>query len=220
MNKVAILLTILFVIVGILTIRHEEAKHMLEDAMARAEVSADINQNMAVRLVKDGDTFCSGVVVTDHTVLSAGHCVVAAVGNIFEPGFKVEVRKRDNKPTGIFVKPMNASRQMDTGAFTGNVSQFPKVDFVTDPYVLFDLLAEAPYLISCGYPMGADLYCKKLIFLGYNNFGWEIHGQIIPGMSGGPVFLPDGTVIAVNSAVDGENGIVAPIINVPLEPRK
>jgi hypothetical protein len=220
MNKVAILLSILFILAAMFTVRRANEKAALEQAFVQAEVSADVNKDIAVRLVKNGDTFCSGVVVTDSTVITAGHCVVAAVGNIFEPGFKVEVRRRDNEPTGIFVKPMNASRQMDTGAFTGNLTRFPKVPFVTDPYALFDLVKAAPYLISCGYPMGADLYCKRLIFLGFRDFEWSVYGQIIPGMSGGPVMLPDGTVIAVNSAVDGDNALVAPIINLPTEPKQ
>jgi len=156
------------------------------------------------------------VVISDTVVVTAGHCVFAALGNMFQPGFTVEVRRRDAKPTAIIAKPLSASSQMDVGTFSGNFRSLPKVHFLTGPYELYDAVEHAPYLITCGYPMGGDLYCKRTIYLGPREFSWMILGQLIPGMSGGPVMLPDGTAIAVNSAVEGPDSRIAPIINIPM----
>ena len=40
-----------------------------------------------------------------------------------------------------------------------------------------------------------------------------LQAAVIPGMSGGPVLLRDGTVVAVNVAVDGNRAVVSPIYN-------
>lgn len=170
----------------------------------------------AIRLVFNGRTFCSGVVLTNKVIATASHCVMAAF-EMRAAHKRVEIRSREDKPTGIFAEPTWGSPQMDTGIMSGDFHLFPKHQFNLDPYFLQNAVKITPYLIICGYPMGGDLYCVKTYFEGPEGFQWSVPVQMFPGMSGGPGMLPDGTVVSVTSAMDGNHALIAPIINIPLE---
>jgi hypothetical protein len=216
---IAISISLGLIVLGTLSYKAVLAHSELLQAEQEAEISPEANKYVVVRLVTNGETFCSGVVATDYVLITAGHCVIGAMTEMMM-NKQIEVRLADNYPTRIYVQPGTASQQMDTGTLLGNLKTFPHMPIATNPYYLFDRVQKAPYLISCGFPMGAELYCKRLTYVGPIEFNWLTLGQLIPGMSGGPVMLPDGTVIAVNSAVDGDHSRIAPLIGVSLQAPK
>ncbi len=72
-------------------------------------------------------------------------------------------------------------------------------------------------LLACGYPMGGPLYCGTLYYQDMYDFMWATSGVLIPGMSGGPVMLEDGTVVALNISVKDNESMVSPIYNIDAE---
>ena len=47
---------------------------------------------------------------------------------------------------------------------------------------------------------------------------WILKGELLPGMSEGPMMMDDGTVIAINDAVENEFSVVVPLFNTPAKP--
>lgn len=165
----------------------------------------------------DGRTFCSGVVVSENTVITAGHCVVeqSFLGYLVRQG--IEVRAVDGIGRDITTRTTYLSPQMDTATLTGDFSAFEARAVITDIAKLTEAAQTKTIFTSCGYPLGGDIYCSKTQYVGRINFMWLVTGVLLPGMSGGPTMLDDGTVIAINDAVEGEFSIVAPVYNVPVK---
>lgn len=218
-NLTALAVSLSFIGIGTLMYQANKLGWELAEARKQAEVSPTTNVMVSVRLVVNSDTFCSGVIASDTTLITAGHCVIGSMMYLMS-GIKTEIRRSDNKPTGIYATAGSASQQMDTGVMTGDFSSLFHMPVQTDPYKLYDALQHTSYLISCGYPMGGKLYCKRVTYISAAEFSWLVLGQLIPGMSGGPVMLPDGTVVAVNSAVDGGYSRIAPLIGVQILGKK
>ncbi len=168
-----------------------------------------------VRLVDQGRTFCSGTVINDHTILTAAHCVL--VDTMMGPMLNqdpIEIRVDDNISHGVFATAFFASGQMDQALLTGDFKLFEVRNYLSDaPKLTLARTAEGNF-ISCGYPLGGNLYCSNTLFLYNFQFMWRVHGVLLPGMSGGPTMLQDGTVVAVNCAVEGADSIVSPIYNI------
>jgi len=169
-----------------------------------------------VRLVtEEGRTYCSGSVVDDTTVITAGHCVIRQT---FEgPALSaapIEVRADDGVARNTFGKVNYFSPQLDQAVLKGNFSIYKKFKIIDNVAELTALRNRTTDLVACGYPMGGALHCSVLNYLYPDNFMWAVKGVLIPGMSGGPVFMPDGSQIAINDAVSGENSIVSPIYNI------
>lgn len=170
-----------------------------------------------VRLVMEGRTYCSGVVIDDTTVVTAGHCMVQDDG--FQATINhepVEIRAADNKPLRITGKLKSFSQQLDRAVLKGNFKGFYHSNYISDPEKSTSTRVPGNQFISCGYPMGGQLYCSRLIYQHDMGFFLATKGVIIPGMSGGPTMLLDGTVIAINSAVYDDLSLIAPIYNVDL----
>jgi V8-like Glu-specific endopeptidase len=170
-----------------------------------------------VRLVRNGRTTCTGVVVSPTVIITASHCVLedTIVGPMIneEP---IEIRNNDNLPTKIMAKPYAARVQLDQALLFGDFSRFEARAVMTDVRELNKLAHEGQIMTACGYPMGGPMYCSRMHFNELYDFMWAVTGILIPGMSGGPVMLSDGTVVAINVAVHGDQSIVSPIYNIDM----
>ncbi len=169
-----------------------------------------------VRLVRDGRTFCTGVVVSPTTILTALHCVATEspfgpLGISQEP---IEIRTDANQPLGVTAKPYSGRIQLDQAILVGDFKQFGPRPFMSSITDLNKQAQNSVNLIACGYPLGGDLYCSHMYFNNLYDFMWSVQGLLLPGMSGGPVMLEDGTVVALNIEVEGKQSIVSPIYNI------
>lgn len=162
-----------------------------------------------VRLVYDDHTFCTGTIVSDHLLVTAAHC--AAAQQAF--GMPIEVRGQDNTPVGVYASINYASPQVDQAILVGDFTRFEHKRLHTNPDFLTAFGTKDRVLTSCGYPLNGDLYCSQTVFKKRYAFFWEVEGVLMPGMSGGPTMLSDGSVVAVNVAVEGPDSVVAPTYN-------
>lgn len=173
-----------------------------------------------VRLVTDGRTTCSGVVISNTVILTASHCVMISTpfGNMMNTSL-IEIRDQSNVPTGVFAKPYGARIQLDHAILVGDFTAFKKRQVITGVGNLNKLTRHDVTMVSCGYPLGGELHCSTMLFRELYDFMWSASGLLLPGMSGGPVMLEDGTVVALNVAVlhtdsDHQMSIVSPVYNI------
>jgi hypothetical protein len=211
-------ITAILVITGMLAYRH------FYKPLIAATYSTDANKlSPVVRLVTpDGRTYCTGIVVSNNTIFTAGHCVVqkdpflGAVQVIKH----INIRAHDNLDRKIIGTTIYLSPQMDQAVLTGDFSMFQARPAITDIATLVASVTPGVTLTSCGYPLGGDIYCSKTVYLGRTNFMWLVRGILLPSMSGGPTMLEDGRVVAINDAVEDEFSVVSPLFNTPLTPPK
>ncbi len=169
-----------------------------------------------VRLVEDGRTFCSGVVITKDLLVTAGHCVVEQENKCLPPHFrmsKIEIRADNNKSINVFATTLSYRPQFDTALLKGDFSLFEPRVAIMDFNTLLTFQKKGTPFIACGYPLAGDMVCKKIVFEANEDFVWRVKGLLLPGMSGGPVFSIGGEVIAINDAVDKNFSIVSPLYN-------
>jgi hypothetical protein len=173
-----------------------------------------------VRLTRNGKTFCSGTVVASDLIITAAHCIMEeTVIGLRMTTEDIEVRPRNNTDLRIEAAPMFASPQMDNAVLHGDFSDFDIRNLITDPTVLTNIRKNTTKFISCGYLLNGDLYCNYTTVPKADDFAWAMEGVLLPGMSGGPTMLEDGTVVGINIAVKGDKAIVSPTYNIlaPIE---
>jgi hypothetical protein len=171
--------------------------------------------NPIVRLVRDNRTFCTGTVVDAYTIITAAHCV--AQQSLFEMSINyepIEIRAEDDRPIKVSARVYEVRMQLDQAILVGNFPMFEPKKIITDINELKELRVPGKKYMSCGYPLYGDLYCGETTYLHVTDFFISISGVLLPGMSGGPTMLPNGTMIAVNNAVTGDESIVSPIYNI------
>lgn len=176
-------------------------------------VVLDHKYSSIVRLVEGGKTFCTGTVIAKNLILTASHCALLSDGpfNMSRP--YVLIRPTTNKAVHISASVLYVNQRMDQALLIGDFSDFEVRPVITDPNVLSGLVKQKTQFISCGYPFNGALFCNTTVFSEVQDFFWAVDGTLLPGMSGGPTMLPDGTVVAVNIAVEKNKSIVSPIYN-------
>jgi len=177
----------------------------------------DLRKSSIVRLVRGEEraTFCSGTVIAPHTILTAAHCLsLETPYGALVNSDPIEIRGNDNRPMGVYGIVYYASVQVDIALLGGDFKEFQPRPFIDDPRELTDLRERGARFRSCGYPHNGALYCSDTRFLESNGFMWSVDGVILPGMSGGPTMLLDGSVIAENTAVEKSYSIISPIYNI------
>src|SRR5271165_464611 len=180
----------------------------------KAVVTVPSKYGSIVRLTREGRTFCSGTVISSSLIITAAHCVMEETPfGLMISTRDIEVRPRNNTDLRVEAATVYASHQMDSAVLHGDFSDFNNRELITDPAILTNIRSHTTKFISCGYPLGGDLYCNYTSDPFPDNFAWKVSGVLIPGMSGGPTMLEDGTVVAINIAVEREHAVVSPTYN-------
>ncbi len=187
---------------------------LIADALYVPPVKRVRKLSSIVRLVDDkGATFCTGTVIGLHTVLTAAHCVLEDLGfGLVSQRKDIGIRPPNNLNVSVTANVIQVRYQMDQAVLTGDFKQFQVAPFISDVKTL-DTTVKEQQKTACGFPLGGPLYCTTIFFKEPIQFFWKIKGTLIPGMSGGPVLLNDGTVVATNVAVEGDSSIVSPTYN-------
>lgn len=178
------------------------------------------DNNAIIRLVnpESGRTYCSGTVVNDKFIITAAHCVLAPnpFGFVMLNPEHIEIRQADNTPIGTYGVAITANVSMDQAVLYGNFQKLPKRKYISNFKTLDDIrLNPGQELKACGYPLGGNFECSNIKVEDMYIFMWQTTGGwLIPGMSGGPVMLKDGTVVAVNVAATIDRRLVSPTLNI------
>lgn len=183
---------------------------------SQAPAAKSLKLGSIVRLVRNGHTFCSGTVVSPHIIITAAHCVTVDMGpfGVSMDTDPIEIRADDNVSRGVIAKAYFATAQMDQALLTGDFNLFEPRLCITDPTQLTAIKnTVGASFLSCGYPLGGDLYCAVTTFAKPELFFWAVNGTLYPGMSGGPTMTQDGAVVGVNCAVQGPFSLISPIYN-------
>lgn len=210
MNKFVFIL--LAAAVGLLSeyVAYEAIVHTKQAKASRTDPYAFI-----VRLVHNGQTFCSGSVIDSTTIVTAAHCVLqqTPLGAYLDPDIEIDIRPGDNRALGVTAKVFWVTTQLDTAVLKGDFSYFTPAKYLSDITELNKVRVKGTRLISCGYALGNYLYCNGGEYLGSYGFGIRVSTVLIPGMSGGPTMTSDGTVVAVNNLVTDNESVVTLIYN-------
>lgn len=171
-----------------------------------------------VRLVREGRTYCSGVVIDPTTIVTAAHCVLinTPFGPWADEDTPIEIRGADNKFRSTYGRLKSASTQIDRAVIKGNFSIYQSSKYISDMAQSVAVRHQGQRMVSCGYPLGGALFCNEMVYIKELAFFMTVKGLLVPGMSGGPTMLPDGTVIGINSAVEADYSIIAPLYNVEM----
>lgn len=166
-----------------------------------------------LNIVGTDKTFCSGVVISDSTILTAAHCGAGAM----PPYGLIEIRTADNLAGhGVLAQLAGSSGLSDLAILHGDFSKLPKLSMAEGSQSIMDrYLDNTRTTIVCGYPWGNDLVCnevhgKRFAYIGgFMNF--IAQGWMLPGMSGGPVIdVETGTVLGTNHGVSEQGVFMSP----------
>ncbi len=212
-----ITISAMFFLVGLKTARFIRFK--VAESVRPAKIKIEnYKLNPVIRLVKDGKTYCSGVVIDKNTIVTAAHCVIIQTefGAFADPTAVIEIRASDSVYRATFARLKSASTQIDRAVLKGDFQIFEPSKYLSDMAQNVAIRVPGEQLKSCGYPLGGALYCGDMIYIKELAFFMSVKGILVPGMSGGPTMLLDGTVVGVNSAVEDDHSIIAPMYNIEM----
>lgn len=159
--------------------------------------------------LEEGEGYCSGFVVDATHAFTAAHCTP---GLITGKTFATDSEEKSHIP----ITDYNSNKRGDYAVLIGDFSKFNALLVVVNTPTVVDLYAQP--IGMCGYPMGQkQMVCTEGVDAGPTDSMMLAKGELYPGMSGGPVVvdLPIGLVaVAVNSATDGPDLILAPLIGI------
>lgn len=158
-----------------------------------------------------GRFFCSGFVVSDDYAITAGHCVEGQIYGLVD---EVKIFNEAMQDTGVVASGAAANRRGDTGMLKGNFKDFDKFLLITDAQKLYTIMGHATVGYSMGYPYGGAIFMSAVKPLGSENFHIAGEAMLYPGMSGGPLVTEDGTVVGINSYVNGNHCAFASLIDI------
>ena len=161
-----------------------------------------------------GRTFCSGTVISDKIIITAAHCVIVEtmIGPVVLQDIVVSSASKLTKSVANVV---TASSQTDQAVLTGNFRMFPSRGVITSPEQDMAATKTDKVLISCGYPLGGDLYCTEFVVTGHEIFWISGYSNMFPGMSGGPAIDPDtGLVVGINYAAHNNQDLITPTLEI------
>ena len=148
-----------------------------------------------VRLYRNGQFFCSGVVIGGNYVLTASHCLVDNDGWMNKGAITVV---NDDESIRVVAKPAGINLRMDWGLLLGDFRQIPGA-------MVWEVGWEPQAaVLACGYPHGSKAQtCQVLVPVMNDGFliKCAVGGMLFPGMSGGPVFDREGHVVGLNTLV-------------------
>lgn len=171
--------------------------------------------NPIVRLIdkKTGRGFCSGTVISDQYVLTAGHCLA---DNGYLSKREVQIGLADGTILEGTSAPAGLSLRIDLGLVKGDYKGFvhPKLHTSQINYYSVEIQQSRP-LMAAGYPLNTRYLTAASVRSG-GPYLFMIVGlaAIYPGMSGGPVIdLELGQVVAVNTAMAGQVSFFTPTVS-------
>lgn len=162
-----------------------------------------------IRLINSEDLFfCTGFVIDGIYAMTAAHCVINTSGIMSKE--QIHIYDSYRNATGLAI-PVAINKYLDIAFIQGNFENYKPlpVDFVGKHS------KRGMAILSCGFPAGMfDMYCAELIHVGNYNFEYKTRGgPIYKGMSGGPAIeATSGEVVGINSGVDINSVIIAPVI--------
>lgn len=157
--------------------------------IVKAEVKQPLLKGIVRLYEEHSGTYCSGVVISPHFILTASHCVILDTGAPIFP--IITIRAIDNIERNITAKIYGTFKGHDVSILTGDFSLFAPYAVAT-PAEAKEIKHAGSVLFACGFPGDIMLLCMPLRYLGdsYMTPGmWRTNNTLIPGMSGGPVLV-------------------------------
>lgn len=198
-----------------------KVKDLLDKKYEEPTVGLDPELNFLVRLHnKEGQFFCSGFIISEHYVLTAGHCL--ADSSPFGPASlsldEIQVRDKDGQIIDEAALPAGVNPRLDWGIVRGNFKDQMVVPILVEELPVIGSFSPIvdPIYMGCGFPMGQkQMFCSRVTPMGLNGFMIEGPGAFFPGMSGGPVIGQTEMKIVgiISYATQGRVGF-APLIGI------
>jgi S1-C subfamily serine protease len=192
-----------------------ELKDEIENPFIIKDPNAPVTNAPVVRIGVNTEGkkrfICSGTVVSNAYVITAGHCLHKHNGLGIDITQKYFVESND-RTISVETKAAAIHYNMDYGLLLGDFTKFQKMKI--DPLQKGFIGKQGPFA-ACGYPLGGSDHCgffSIVDFTGYRNAAPAI--QLYPGMSGGPVIdLNTKHLVGINSAVSQGYSLFAPFVN-------
>lgn len=177
----------------------------------RIPTEEDMSIVRIIRPVPGGGViYCSGTVISDKLILTAAHCMTPTMFDFAPP--TITIHTSADVDIGITAQILSYSQNSDLALLGGDFHTLDHRNTVSGAAAINKAFKEQEILI-CGYPHNGRFTCSKVKRPTNANFKFSATGWAYPGMSGGPVVdLSTGKVIAVISAVDGDQVILSPLV--------
>lgn len=143
-----------------------------------------------------GNPSCTAFVVDPNYAVTAAHCVQ-------DQGGKYLTATDENDENPIKIKVVGYYSRGDTAVLLGSFRAFMHLPIV--PNEAIGAAIKNRPLLSCGFPLGQKkLVCNAVVVISPMDSKLLGHGEMYPGMSGGPVIdAQTGVVVALNTATMG-----------------